>query len=71
MGESIGSLCYASPEILRGESYIGPECDVWSLGVIIFALRAGKLPFIDKNKSTYETREMILETVYCTSRIFS
>lgn len=71
MGESIGSLCYAAPEILRGESYVGPECDVWSLGVIIFALRAGVLPFIDKNKSTHETRDMIIEKHYVVPPEFS
>lgn len=40
-----GSPFYAAPEMIRGIQYIGPEVDVWSLGVIMFALLSGKLPF--------------------------
>lgn len=35
---SAGSLCYLPPEVLRGESNAGPPIDVWSLGVIMYAL---------------------------------
>ncbi|KAJ3221361.1 MAP/microtubule affinity-regulating kinase 3 [Chytriomyces hyalinus] len=44
-----GSPFYASPEMILGKKYIGPEVDVWSMGVILFALLAGKLPFRDAN----------------------
>ncbi|XP_076369716.1 serine/threonine-protein kinase BRSK2-like isoform X1 [Tachypleus tridentatus] len=46
---SCGSPHYASPEVIRGERYDGRRADVWSCGVITFALIVGSLPFDDKN----------------------
>ncbi|KAM6573659.1 hypothetical protein CsatA_017739 [Cannabis sativa] len=43
-----GSPSYASPEILFGKLYAGPEVDVWSCGVILYALLCGKHPFDDE-----------------------
>jgi ankyrin repeat protein/tRNA A-37 threonylcarbamoyl transferase component Bud32 len=40
-----GSPHYAAPEILNERPYFGPQVDVWSLGVILFAMLCGKLPF--------------------------
>jgi 5'-AMP-activated protein kinase catalytic alpha subunit len=42
-----GSPLYASPEIVQGARYVGPEVDAWSLGVILFAMLTGTLPFED------------------------
>ncbi|KAJ3194886.1 hypothetical protein HK101_001657 [Irineochytrium annulatum] len=44
-----GSPFYASPEMILGRQYVGPEVDVWSMGVILFALLTGQLPFRDVN----------------------
>ncbi|KAJ0392846.1 hypothetical protein P43SY_000585 [Pythium insidiosum] len=44
-----GSPCYAAPEMIQGKLYFGPLADVWSLGVVLFAMVCGYLPFEDSN----------------------
>ncbi|KAI9333935.1 kinase-like domain-containing protein [Zopfochytrium polystomum] len=46
-----GSPYYASPEMILGRKYVGPEVDIWSLGVILYALLAGCLPFREVKSS--------------------
>ena len=46
-----GSPCYAAPEMISGKRYNGTKTDVWSSGVVLFALLAGYLPFEDPNTS--------------------
>ena len=48
---SCGSLHYAAPEIVLGVQYTGAEIDIWSCGVILFAMLTGSLPFEDENKA--------------------
>lgn len=40
-----GSPLYASPEIVNGKPYMGPEVDSWSLGVLLYILVHGTMPF--------------------------
>jgi serine/threonine protein kinase len=42
-----GSPNYAAPEVLSGVKYCGTEVDVWSLGVVLYAIVARELPFDD------------------------
>ncbi|KAJ7064857.1 kinase-like domain-containing protein [Mycena amicta] len=53
---SCGSPHYASPEIVNGERYQGNATDIWSCGVILYALLTGRLPFDDKNVKTLLTK---------------
>lgn len=46
---SCGSPHYASPEIVAGKNYHGGPSDIWSCGIILFALLTGHLPFDDEN----------------------
>ncbi|KAG8884936.1 clathrin associated protein complex large subunit [Tulasnella sp. 331] len=49
LNTSCGSPHYASPEVVAGEAYHGSISDIWSCGVILYALMAGRLPFDDDN----------------------
>ncbi|KAK9463819.1 uncharacterized protein V1516DRAFT_668794 [Lipomyces oligophaga] len=45
-----GTMCYAAPEMVRGERYQGQAIDVWSLGIILYALLCGELPFDEEDE---------------------
>jgi serine/threonine protein kinase len=54
-----GSTAYSAPEILQRAKYSGEAVDVWSLGIILFALLSGQLPYDEEDELA--TKRMILE----------
>ena len=52
-----GSYAYGAPELFRGAHYDGRKTDVWSMGVILYAMLVGKLPFKDRGQLSQLLRE--------------
>ena len=55
LSTACGSPCYAAPEMINGEKYNGSLVDIWSSGIVLYAMFCGYLPFEDKdNDILYE-----------------
>lgn len=59
-----GSPSYAAPEIVGRRAYEGPPVDVWSTGVVLFAMLAGFLPFHSPTGNKQELCQKILAGSY-------
>jgi len=68
LSTACGSPCYAAPEMLSGEKYNGINIDIWSSGIVLYAMLCGYLPFEDNDnpklykkiiKGVFETPEFL------------
>lgn len=56
-----GSPCYAAPEMIAGKRYHGLKTDIWSSGVVFYAMVCGYLPFEDPKTSNLYKKIMSAE----------
>lgn len=59
-----GSPLYAAPEIFLAKEYLGPEVDIWSMGVILYVLVCGQLPWAVGRDGRVEDLDALLNAQY-------
>ena len=51
LGTPCGSPCYAAPEMVTGQKYMGDTVDIWSSGIVLYSMVCGYLPFEDEDQT--------------------
>ena len=63
MKSNCGTLSFLAPEVFKGTANAGPPLDVWSLGVILFAVLCGRLPFEGPDlRGTRRPRDSVIKS---------
>lgn len=62
MNEQCGTPAYMAPEVIKGNGYQGFACDLWSAGVVLYAMLSGTVPF--KGSDLKESHNLIMKGVY-------
>ena len=62
MHEQSGTPAYIAPEILKEDGYMGFKADIWSAGVVLYAMLCGTVPF--KASNMKELHKMIIKGKY-------
>lgn len=60
--QGCGSPLYASPEVVSCQPYDGEKSDVWSLGVVLYTLCTGNMPFFSESNSSAEVFMKIMRS---------
>ena len=73
-----GSLAYAAPEVIDGKPYIAVFSDIWSMGVVLYAMVIGKLPFTETELTAKKGSDRVLNIEFphvisdeCVSMLYS
>ncbi|CAH1231236.1 TSSK1B [Branchiostoma lanceolatum] len=66
-----GSAAYASPEVLRGKPYQPSSYDIWSLGVVLYIMVCGTMPFDDSNVRKMLRKQMDRKLNFSSTRVIS
>lgn len=65
-----GTPVFYSPEICSGEPYLGKPADCWAIGVILYLLIYGKLPFFEPDdENVLKTHFFRISQIICDSEI--
>ena len=66
MSTVCGTMSYMAPEIFNRERYTGDKADIWSLGVVIYVLLVGLMPFkeTDTSKSKFTTPNYVTKDAH-------
>lgn len=62
MREQCGTPAYIAPEIIRDKGYTGFKADIWSAGVVLFAMLYGTVPF--KANNMQDLHQLIMKAKY-------
>ncbi|XP_078598734.1 testis-specific serine/threonine-protein kinase 3-like [Branchiostoma floridae x Branchiostoma japonicum] len=66
-----GSAAYASPEVLRGKPYQPSSYDIWSMGVVLYIMVVGTMPFDDSNVRKMLRKQMDRKLNFSSTRTIS